>query len=295
MTLNNLLLTHRANQYWQYSGMDSPDQCFDPQHFNNFPHTVEYHYNSRGFRDHEWPSDDLDQAIWCLGDSFTVGLGSPFLHTWPQVLQRVTNRRVINISLDGGSNDWLARRAQGIAQEIRPRTMAIMWTYINRRENDLELMLNQTWNTYYDSIKDPAWPSCDSYQYWMHLPWTIKKEIWQKHQPLPDVFQLTKDLNMTPVPNNSFDEDRRLHFVQGDDIENFKYNVESVQAFPGTTTINLAIPGFASKDQQNDCVKILQAQGNFVPLFDKMDLARDGHHFDLITSEWIAQEISALL
>ena len=95
--------------------------------------------------------------------------------------------------------------------------------------------------------------------------------------------------------NNSFDEDRRLHFVWGDDVENFKYNVESVQSFPGTTTINLAIPGFAAKDQQDECVKILQAQGNFVPLFDKMDLARDGHHFDLITSEWIAQEISALL
>ena len=95
-----------------------------------------------------------------------------------------------NDFLDGGSNDWLARRAQCIAQEIQPRIMVIMWTHINRREHDLEHMLNQRWNTYYDSIKDPAWPSCDSYQYWMHLPWAIKKEIWLIHtlQGIEQVF-----------------------------------------------------------------------------------------------------------
>lgn len=135
--LPDLTLTTRANQIWQHSGLDHPNKCLRPRHFDSYAHLVSYHYNSRGFRDQEWPCD-LDQlktAIWCVGDSFTVGLGQPLEHTWPQVLARRTARRTINVSMDGASNNWIARRARLIIEQIQPQHMIIMWSYQHRRED----------------------------------------------------------------------------------------------------------------------------------------------------------------
>ena len=89
MILPDLILKSRVNMQCNESGIDSYKKCLDRDHFKNFPHAVEYRYNTRGFRDLEWPDDhqELKNAIWCVGDSFTVGIGSPFRHTWPQVLQ----------------------------------------------------------------------------------------------------------------------------------------------------------------------------------------------------------------
>ena len=134
--LPDLCLYRRQNQTWKYSGIDSREHCVDLEHFLNYPWPIDYRYNSRGFRDDEWPLDqaELQDAIWCLGDSFTVGIGVPLEHTWFKILQRKTNRRCINVSLDGGSNDWMARRGVEILKNIRPRHMVIHWSYVERRE-----------------------------------------------------------------------------------------------------------------------------------------------------------------
>ena len=76
MILPDFTISSKINQNWAYSGMDSPDLCLDSKHFKSYPYSVSYQYNSRGYRDHEWP-DDLQNAVWCIGDSFTVGIGSP--------------------------------------------------------------------------------------------------------------------------------------------------------------------------------------------------------------------------
>ena len=137
MILPDLLLPSWINQRWRYSGIDSLDKCFDKEHFLNYPYPIEYVYNSRGFRDAEWPNliEDLASAVWCLGDSFTVGLGVPWTHTWPQQFNLKSSVVTINISMDGASNDWLARTALKILQEIGPVRMAIMWSFLHRRES----------------------------------------------------------------------------------------------------------------------------------------------------------------
>ena len=137
MILTNLVLTSRINQNYTTSGIDSLDNCFNKQHFLDYPHAVEYHYNSRGFRDSEWPDsvEELKNAIWCVGDSFTVGIGSPYEFTWPQVLAKATGRRCINVSMDGASNTWISRRAQQIIKEVSPKQMVVLWSYIHRRES----------------------------------------------------------------------------------------------------------------------------------------------------------------
>ncbi len=79
-----LTVPELANRQCDYTGIDSVNECLDRELFTQWPHVIDYRYNSRGFRDQEWPQD-LASAIWCLGDSFTVGLGSRFEQTWPLV------------------------------------------------------------------------------------------------------------------------------------------------------------------------------------------------------------------
>lgn len=122
------------------TGMDSLEHCADPERYKNYQFPVKYQYNSRGFRDQEWPKlndrNVLRDAIWCLGDSFTEGLGSAASHTWPVLLQKATGLRVINVSLDGASNQWIARKARYINDHLAPRHLIVMWSYLHRRELD---------------------------------------------------------------------------------------------------------------------------------------------------------------
>lgn len=137
LMLEDLYLRSRANQKWYSGGIDDITRCLDRQHWQTYAYPVQYQYNSRGFRDEEWPTDpvQLRDAVWCVGDSFTVGVGQPYDHIWPQVLSRATGRRTINVSMDGASNDWIARRARQILDQLAPRNMVVMWSYVHRREN----------------------------------------------------------------------------------------------------------------------------------------------------------------
>ena len=114
------------------SGLDSLENCLDKDHFRNYPKKISYKYNSRGFRDHDWP-DDLSDVVWCVGDSFTVGMGQPFEETWPQVLERKLDKRCINIGEDGCSNDIIQKRVIDIIENHKPKLIVVMWTYLHRR------------------------------------------------------------------------------------------------------------------------------------------------------------------
>ena len=123
--LTDICLPELANQRYQTTGLDSYEHCIDKQFFLSFPYQVSYCYNSRGFRDREWP-EDLSEAVWCVGDSFTVGLGLPFELTWPQLLYRNLDQLVITIAMDGASNQWISRRALDIKRAVKPKNMIIM-------------------------------------------------------------------------------------------------------------------------------------------------------------------------
>jgi len=233
MILPDLVLPSRANHHWLVSGMDNLPYCNDKIHYLRYPHRVEYHYNSRGFRDAEWPQN-LDDSILCLGDSFTVGIGQPQNHIWPSRLQTATGRRTVNISKDGARNDWIARRAKDLVSVCKPRAMIVMWSYLHRRED----------------------PDCS------------------KH-----------------------DEDRRMHHVrkhpeswvnstEHEDLENFLSCLRIIRQLD-VPQIHFSIPGcFAVyKDQ------ILPDECNHVIKVSQLDVARDGHHFDVITADWVVKQV----
>jgi len=134
--LPDFILKDFVNTETRYTGIDSPDKCLHKHNFKNYPYPISYKYNSRGYRDSEWP-ENLDECIWCVGDSFTAGVGQPYNHIWPQVLSNKLNIRTINVSMDGASNDWISRKIQKIAEIIKPKTIVVQWSYANRREKQL--------------------------------------------------------------------------------------------------------------------------------------------------------------
>jgi len=119
-------------------GMDCPAECQNIEHYNNYKKEISYQYNSRGFRDTEWPKD-LTNVIWCLGDSFTVGIGQPIEETWPKLLESKLKKRCINLGSDGCSNDTIALRAQEICKLYQPKYIIIMWSYFHRRKKNEDI------------------------------------------------------------------------------------------------------------------------------------------------------------
>jgi hypothetical protein len=163
MILPDFIIQSKQNLQTDYESPDSPASCLDKEWFDNYPYNVSYIYNSRGYRDQEW-NDDLQNSIWCVGDSFTVGIGSPIEHTWPYLLAKETNKSVINVSVNGASNDWISRKAEKIVEVIKPKNLIILWSYFYRRESsdtslsDLDRQLpsksrDYIWQTHYKNFK----------------------------------------------------------------------------------------------------------------------------------------------
>ena len=130
--MNLLEVKENKNLKIEFSGMDNLNLCVNKEHFKNYNKTVSYEYNAQGFRDKEWPAD-LKNKIWCIGDSFTVGLGQSVEETWPALLEKELNERCINIGQDGCSNDLIAARAKYIIDTYEPKAVVIMWSYFWRR------------------------------------------------------------------------------------------------------------------------------------------------------------------
>jgi len=272
--LPNLILPSRINQCWEYSGLDSPEHCQDKKHFKKYPHTILYQYNSRGFRDQEWPesTEELKNSIWCLGDSFTVGLGSPLEHTWPWLLQKQTGRRVINVSMDGASNNWIARRAKLIQNIINPKNIVIMWSYLHRREHNNHMLDDESrrlihsecyndqddlvnFKSCIDLIKNNNVIQLFIPDHKLDIHWKkIRGTLWPLNCPntLDELFALPE----------SVQRELKDHFKVWTSIE--------------TSIIN------QTPFLENNIIKVNQ-----------LDLSRDGHHFDLITAQWVVDQIIA--
>lgn len=268
--LLDLRIRSRVNQRWRYSGLDSPDHCLDRAWFDTYPHVVEYHYNDRGFRDLPWPTDrtSLQTAIWCIGDSFTVGLGSPLDHTWPWLLGKSRNQRTINISMDGASNDWICRRAQQIIDEIQPSVMIILWSYIHRRESQ-------------DCTQDDEHRRIDRSQVsdaqdYLHFQSCVSK-----------IDSLSTQVLHYVIPDSKPNIDQSWLDVKGPDWPSRP---------PGTIEELAALPKYILQEikQKFYYFDLLSAciehQVNCVQV-PRLDMARDGHHFDLLTAQWLANHV----
>jgi hypothetical protein len=304
MILPNFILKSRANQRWTESGMDSFDKCLDKKYFVEYPYSVSYNYNSRGFRDAEWPEskDELQKSIWCVGESFTVGVGSPIEHTWPYIVSQKQQNRTINVSMDGASNEWIARKTIEIYNELTPDNMIVMWSYFHRREkksiglSDESRRIQYSSDTTTDDIKN--FLSCisevnEKVKNCIHfiIPNAkikinhkkIQSDIQRSWDNIkgcdwPDTCPLTLEL-FNQLPREILIEIRQLHKLAFLSLQKNLQLLEEVLLFNEMYESQLAK------------IKIRNFKGE-VP---RLDIARDGHHFDILSSQWVAKEVDQLL
>jgi len=278
MILPDLVLPSRTDQRWQYSGIDSLEHCLDKKHFLNYPHSIEYTYNSRGFRDREWPDslDELRSAVWCIGDSFTVGIGQPLAHIWPQVLSDTLDQRTINISMDGASNDWIYRRAIDIQRCVHPDHMIVMWSYTHRRESDrIDLDDEQRRiATSKDSVQQ-------DYAHWVSLSnrlYTAYNRIVQI--TIPSGHERTDSL------------ENFWHAIKGKDWPSCPKSVSEIEKLP-----EFVLDEIKNLHQCNaqfqDLLLTLESHllSDVINISQRLDWARDYHHFDILTSRWVVDQI----
>ena len=295
MNLDRFYLPQYANISTSECGIDSLEECKDKKLFINFPYKVDYNYNSKGYRDTEWPADPCNSII-CIGDSFTVGLGSPYAHAWPTVLENEIKIPTINISMNGASNEWIAEQAINVMNIINPEVIVIMWSYTHRRQLPYTQGLEKYWHGLYDTVKDCSWPQCSSIFDFNNLPTNIKKEIIKDFNFELQVYD--EDYNILDYYSSvsQFYEHRIMHTSNNlghEDVENFITCLKLVSNISyNTKIINLAIPEFCPLSEKNLYKNSLHRWNIDVHEIKRLDLARDGHHFDIKTSKNIAKYVA---
>jgi hypothetical protein len=271
--LSDFILFSRQNKILIESGIDSRQYCKDQKYFDTHPHTVEYRYNSRGFRDNEWPDsiEELKNCIWCFGDSFTVGLGSPIEHTWVNILQQKTGIRCINVSMDGASNAWIARKINRVSDEINPRLIIVQWSYLHRTENkNISLSDEDRRIAYSDNISI-------NYQFdnFKNLQGSINNKS----------AQIVESIIPNALPiyhHNQYKE--KINILKGTDwpeliditLDGFTAIDKSIKKELKNFGILTSIIEYLKYKHLIDTVDCI-----FV---EQIDFARDGHHYDYLTA-----------
>lgn len=128
-----LCIPYYANFESSALGLDSIEHCLDRDHFKTWPSTVSYKFNEIGFRTKSI-ARFTGKEILAIGDSFTLGLGCDYSQCWPHRLENLLQYPVLNFSLNGASNDWIARKTQQLLQFFNPRAIVIHHTFSHRRE-----------------------------------------------------------------------------------------------------------------------------------------------------------------
>lgn len=257
--LPNITLTTRANQFWEQSGLDSLDECLSKSYFNHYPHEVNYKFNSRGFRDEEWPQQITDasikmlqNSIWCFGDSFTLGLGCPYEHTWVKRLQKYTGLRSINISMDGASNEWISRKIISVINEINPKAIVVHWSYFDRKESPDETLIDEDRRILPYSKED--------YQSNLHHL--------ELHENLKNTLRLVKKVENLA----SKCQVQVIHSVIYDEICSYSSSTRK--------TIHKSFDSLCR---------------TYVSKIEKIDLGRDGFHYGVRTSDRFAKRLSTFI
>lgn len=282
MFLPEFMLETRKNQCWDVSGIDHIDRCFDKLHYRKYPHQITYKHNSRGFRDQEWPDsfNELQNSVWCIGDSFTVGLGNPLSHTWVNVLQSRLNQRCINVSLDGASNKWIARKAIDVLNVVTPKLMVIQWSYIQRDELPDTLLSDEKRRVMCGVITDINQLKINNIklidQVELH-----KKECKIIHSFVPDsalldyhhnesIWQAIKTDSWPQLPKSLTE----FNSLPADIINELKtFSVYDVM--------------FSYYQMADSIIHI--------PEIVRIDLARDGHHYDILTATNFVDQVEDLI
>lgn len=282
MILPELVIPSHMGKCFQYTGMDSIEFCKNREHFVSYPHKIEYIYNSRGFRDSEWPTTpaELQESTWCVGDSFTVGLGSPLQHTWPAQVAKISAQQVINVSMNGASNDWISRITELIVKEINPRNIIVMWSYTHRREHpDTSRDSERRRLNYIRSTVDDDWNNfLDCHNKISALDSNIIEFT------IPEFHPMIPDLN------------KYWNLFRGESWPTeYPTTIDELNRLPQNVLLELQ-QVFKELDNYRAHLTVIESLAQLdIISTPQLDLARDGNHFDRVTADWVAALAAARL
>jgi hypothetical protein len=281
MFLPDFILETRKNQCWNVTGLDNIDKCLDKVHYKNYPHQITYKYNSRGFRDQEWPEslDELQNSVWCIGDSFTVGIGSPLAHTWVNVLQSRLNQRCINVSLDGASNKWIARKTIDVLNIVRPKLIVIQWSYTHRDELPNALLSDEERRLMCGVITDINQLKINNIKLINQVE-LHKKECKIIHSFIPDsaLLEYHHNENIWPV-------------IKADSWPQLPTSLHEFNSLPANVIDELKT--FNVYDVMFSYYQVVDSIIH-IPEIMRIDLARDGLHYDILTATNFVDQVEDL-
>jgi len=142
-------------------GHDSIEHCFDRELFRSFG-SVCYQFNEIGYRTKPI-AEFTGREIVAIGDSFTLGLGVNAVDRWSDQLELLTDLPVLNFSLNGASNDWIARRTNDLLTWFSPAYVIVHWSFSHRRET-----AEPTWFDDERTECEPGYEPQENFNNWLH-------------------------------------------------------------------------------------------------------------------------------
>ncbi len=140
MSIRDSFYKQYSNSTIQWLSPDSEDNWIknndDPlkrkilQNLNWTDNSIQYHFNSHGFRSHDF---DGNGAMF-LGCSFTFGVGMDWERTWAYKVAEELGLRCWNLGIGGGSNDTAFRLAWSWIPVLKPSYVFYLRTHHARFE-----------------------------------------------------------------------------------------------------------------------------------------------------------------
>jgi len=113
---------------WQLPNLDAINMKPD------MSNQIRYKLNNYGYRDREWTDSDLNDSIWCVGHSDTLGMGVLDTETYCHKLGLLSNTPTINLGIAGASYDTFSRIIGSGLKKYKPRAIIIQSTTHGRKE-----------------------------------------------------------------------------------------------------------------------------------------------------------------
>lgn len=275
MILPTIMVPERINARLDYLFPDTPNDCTDKKHFDSFPDKISYQFNSRGFRDCEWPND-LKNAIWVAGDSVVVGTGQAIENTLPVQIQNATGCNTINVGVRGVSNHTTSYVVQEILTNIAPVNLVVFWSFFYRRPKKINY-------DYLEEERDGIRCS-DEFENMRYFLSNFEKIPQQTTTNVIHVFCPEYSMFCTQIVNDIWSNIKDPTWpTEVADLDHLPYEI--VQEI---FQVHKVYEFFATLTQWN---RLKSSMENVIDNIVIKDLARDGYHWGVETNKTVVAEI----
>jgi len=128
-------IDYRLSLTTNWSGSDSEENFLKKPKSGYTKNSVVYHFNSHGYRTHEFEFSNPKPSVLCIGCCFTEGVGVNYRDTWvKQIEQNFPNHTTYNLGVSGASGDFVARTLNSIGTLLDTKVVFVLWPHITRYE-----------------------------------------------------------------------------------------------------------------------------------------------------------------